>query len=65
MSDRGYNLLMSGIKARRDMYKQIVDNSKGNDEVVKSILIELEAIIEIADKIEQVEIEEMAHSEGN
>lgn len=65
MSDKGYNLLMSGIKARRDMYKQIVDNSKGNDEVVKSILIELEAIIEIADKIEQVEIEEMAHSEGN
>ena len=65
MSDKGYNLLMSGIKARRDMYKQIVDNSKGNDEVVKSILIELEAIIELADKIEQVEIEEMAHSEGN
>ena len=64
MSDNGYNLLLTGIKFKRDMYKRLLDNSKGNDEVIRYILIELEYIIDVANKIEQFEIEEMARSEG-
>ena len=55
-----YERVMGYIKRRKAMYADILANNAGNAEAIKSIVLELEHLVEYAELQERVELEQMA-----
>lgn len=55
-----YERLIDYIKGRKAMYADILANNGGNAEAIKTIVLELEHLLEYADLQEKAELEQMA-----